>query len=160
VKMPRGHRLQLILVVVVVACFVAFAVATLYQHPGPSATSQPVSIVSFENNGKAPPFWNLTIMNTGSAPIENLSAAILASCDSCGFVWVQMYLQSPPNITASSPLIVGQVASFVFGLANTALTLSCGTNYVLITGWYYSGPGSAGTPFGIVPTVQLSCSSQ
>ncbi len=155
--MPRGYRLQSILVVVVVACFVAFAVVTLYQHPGPSTTSLPVSIVSFESNEKAPPLWNLTIMNTGSAPIENLSAAILASCNSCGFVWVQMYLQSPPNITSSSPLIVGQVASFVFGLGNSALTLSCGTNYVLITGAFYEGPHAPGTPFEMVPSVTLVC---
>lgn len=158
--MNRDLRLQAIVVVLVIVGFMAFALASVIVAPGPATTPAPLSIVSFESNEKAPPLWNLTIMNTGPAPIENLSAAILASCHSCGFVWVQMYLQSPPNITASSPLIVGQVASFVFGLANTALTLSCGTNYVLITGWYYSGPGSAGTPFEIVPTVQLPCSSQ
>lgn len=158
--MNRDLRLQAIVVVLVIVGFMAFALASVIVAPGPATTPAPLSIVSFESNEKAPPLWNLTIMNTGPAPIENLSAAVLAFCHSCGFVWVQMYLQSPPNITASSPLIVGQVASFVFGLANTALTLSCGTNYVLITGWYYSGPGSAGTPFEIVPTVQLPCSSQ
>lgn len=143
--------------VLVIVGFVGFALASVIVTPGSATAPASISIVSFQTNGKAPPLWNLTIMNTGSAPIENLSAAILAFCHGCGFVWVPMYLQSPPNITASSPLIVGQVASFVFGLANTALTLACGTNYVLITGAFYEAPNAPGPPFEMVPSVTIVC---
>jgi len=154
--MEPDFRFSIILAIVVVTAFTAFALGTTLESPGPAAASQPLSIVLFNASGVFHTWVNLTLRSDSPTPIGNLSVLLMMSCGTCGYVWEPMFLQSPPNITPAQLLLLGQTASFGVGLGTTPYGPSCGGNYLTITGMYGNTEVEP-SPFAMVTTAQLAC---
>jgi len=163
---PEGARKTSFFTIVVAAFLIASGCAAVVfasgvGNQGSSTAPPPLSILSFVSSGGLPAFMNLTMHSSATVPIINVTAQVLVGCGECAFVWVSMYLRSPPNITLASPLLPGQPVSFVIVTGgNSALRFGCNESYSFtISGFLYptSSYPNPGPPFALISSQVLTC---
>jgi len=153
-KNPISGRV--LVTVVIASIFVAFALGlALVSTPSP-IEPEPLEVSSLQTgsgHGPGGPQIILTLQSTASESITNLTTQILVYHLVVNvYEWLNMYIGSPANINATAPLVPGQVATFVIGLAGS-FEVSCGMSYALtVSGVYANGPA-----FGFVTSEALSC---
>ncbi len=162
---PEGARKTSFFAIVVAAFLIACGCAAVVfasgvGNQGSSTAPPPLSMVSFVSSGGFHARLNLTMHSSATVPIINVTAQILAGCGECSFVWVSMYLLSPPNITLASPLLPGQAVAFVLGTGNSALSFGCNESYSFtISGFLYptNAYPNPGPPFALIASQVLTC---